>query len=225
MTNPSIPIIAIDGPSGVGKGTLAQFLCDHYGFHLLDSGAIYRTLAYGVTHSDLDVEDEASIVHLARQLPVSFESGEVYYGEQMITSAIRTETVAAVASQIAAIQPVRDALLQRQRDFAKPPGLVADGRDMGTVVFADAPVKLFLTASAEERAKRRVIQLKNQGVDASIAQITWDIEQRDARDRSRVSSPLIPAQDAVEIDTTALSIDEVCQQAIRLCDRSGIQPA
>jgi cytidylate kinase len=202
---------------------LAQFLCEHYGFHLLDSGAIYRTLAYGVTHNDLDIEDEKAIVDLARALPVRFENGEVLYEDETITRAIRTETVAAVASQVAAIQPVRAALLQRQRDFAKAPGLVADGRDIGTVVFPQAPVKLFLTASAEERAKRRVIQLKNQGVDANIAQITRDIEQRDARDRTRQSSPLIPADDAVEIDTTSLSIDEVCQQAIRLCDDSGIQ--
>lgn len=207
-------VVTIDGPSGVGKGTLAQYLCCKTGFHLLDSGAIYRSLAYGALEENIAFDNLPGLVNLAENLPVKFVENSILYHEKDITSKVRTEEVAAVASKVAAIPEVRAALLKRQKDFAQPPGLIADGRDMGTVVFPTAPVKLFLTASAEERAKRRVKQLKNQGVDVNIRQITQDIMERDERDRTRKSSPLVPAEDALEIDTTSLSIEEVCQIAL-----------
>lgn len=219
MTN---SVVTIDGPSGVGKGTLAQFLCCKTGFHLLDSGAIYRSLAYGALEENIAFDNLPGLVELAENLPVKFVENSILYREKDITSKVRTEEVAAVASKVAAIPEVRAALLKRQKDFAQPPGLIADGRDMGTVVFPNAPVKLFLTASAEERAKRRVKQLKNQGVDVNIRQITQDITERDERDRTRKSSPLVPAEDALEIDTTDLSIDEVCQMALRKLYDTGL---
>jgi cytidylate kinase len=218
----SSPVVAIDGPSGVGKGTLAQWLCCKTGFHLLDSGAIYRALAYGVSKDGIDIADVDSLVKLAESLPVEFKATSIIYAGEDVTSTIRTEEVAAVASKVAAIPEVRQSLLKRQKDFAQAPGLIADGRDMGTVVFPNANVKLFLTASAEERAKRRVNQLKNQGVSANIAQITQDIMERDERDRTRSSSPLIPADDALIIDTTSLTIQEVCDKAQSALVEAGI---
>ena len=218
----SSPVVAIDGPSGVGKGTLAQWLCCKTGFHLLDSGAIYRALAYGVSKEGIDLDDVDSLVRLAESLPVEFKATSIIYAGEDVTSTIRTEEVAAVASKVAAIPEVRQSLLKRQKDFAQAPGLIADGRDMGTVVFPNANVKLFLTASAEERAKRRVNQLKNQGVSANIAQITQDIMERDERDRTRSSSPLIPADDALIIDTTSLTIQEVCDKAQSALVEAGI---
>lgn len=218
----SSPIIAIDGPSGVGKGTLAQWLCCKTGFHLLDSGAIYRALAYGVSKAGIDLADVDNLVNLAEVLPVEFKATSVIYDGEDVTSTIRTEEVAAIASKVAAIPEVRASLLKRQKDFAQVPGLVADGRDMGTVVFPNANVKLFLTASAEERAKRRVNQLKNQGVSANIARITQDIMERDERDRTRSSSPLVPAEDALIIDTTDLTIQEVCEKAQNALSKAGI---
>ncbi|MDG4812732.1 (d)CMP kinase [Hydrogenovibrio sp. 3SP14C1] len=215
-------VVTIDGPSGVGKGTLAQYLCCKTGFHLLDSGAIYRSLAYGALEENIAFDNLPGLVNLAEILPVKFVENSILYREKDITSKVRTEEVAAVASKVAAIPEVRAALLKRQKDFAQPPGLIADGRDMGTVVFPTAPVKLFLTASAEERAKRRVKQLKNQGVDVNICQITQDIMERDERDRTRKSSPLVPAEDALEIDTTSLSIEEVCQIALNKLHDAGL---
>jgi len=215
-------IITIDGPSGVGKGTVAQYLCDQTGFHLLDSGAIYRSLAYCVLKNNLSAENLPGLVTLAENLPVRFEAGAVYYENEDITAQIRTETTAATASKIATIAEVRAALLKRQKDFAQPPGLIADGRDMGTVVFTHAPVKFFLTASAEERAKRRLNQLKNQGVGVNIRQITQDIKERDERDRNRKTSPLLPAPDALIIDTTHLSISQVCELAMKAIRQKGL---
>ncbi|KUJ75260.1 cytidylate kinase [Thiomicrospira sp. XS5] len=215
-------IVTIDGPSGVGKGTLAQYLCCKTGFHLLDSGAIYRSLAYGVLKTNLALDDLPGLVKLAENLPVTFVETSILYQGEDITSSVRTEEVAATASKVAAIPEVRAALLKRQKDYAQAPGLIADGRDMGTVVFPDAPVKLFLTASAEERAKRRVKQLKNQGVDVNIRQITQDIMERDERDRTRKTSPLVPADDALEIDTTDLSIEDVCKLAMDQLWKHGL---
>ncbi len=215
-------IVTIDGPSGVGKGTLAQYLCCQTGFHLLDSGAIYRALAFGSVEEGIDVENISGLVDLAESLPVEFKDSSIVYAGKDVTQQVRTETVAAVASKVAALPDVRAALLKRQRDFAQDPGLIADGRDMGTVVFPEAPVKLFLTASAEERAKRRVNQLKNQGIDANMRQITKDIMERDERDRSRKASPLVPAEGALEIDTTELSIEKVCEIAMAELFKAGL---
>lgn len=215
-------IVTVDGPSGVGKGTLAQLLCDYTGFHFLDSGAIYRTLAYGVIAKNLDLDNLSELVTLAEGLPVTFESGLILFEGEDITTAIRNEEVAAMASKVAAIPEVRAALLQRQKDFAQAPGLVADGRDMGTVVFPQANAKLFLKASAEVRAERRVNQLKNQGVTVNIAQITRDIMERDERDQNRSVSPLVPAQDAFIIDTSDLNIDQVFEKAKEFLQKRGI---
>ncbi len=215
-------IITVDGPSGVGKGTLSQWLCSKTHFQLLDSGAIYRALAYGSVVEKIAITDVKGLATLAANLPVSFEGTSVLYQGKDVTPQIRNEETAAIASVVAAIPEVRSALLQRQKDFAQAPGLIADGRDMGTVVFPQAAVKLFLTASAEERAKRRVNQLKNQGVNANINQIIRDIEERDERDRTRSASPLIPAEDAIEIDTTSLNIEEVCQIAEKALLKQGI---
>ncbi|SIN92852.1 cytidylate kinase [Sulfurivirga caldicuralii] len=217
-----IPIIAIDGPSGVGKGTLGQALVQKLGFHFLDSGAIYRALAWGVLHEGVDPGDVAAVVALARRLPVRFDAGRVLYGEHDITQAIRTEEVAAIASRVAAIPEVREALLQRQRDFAQPPGLIADGRDMGTVVFPNATVKLFLDAAPEIRAERRYKQLKEQGIDANIVKIIEEIRARDARDRNRPVAPLRPAGDAIVIDTGSMTVDEVIHTACEIIRSKGI---
>lgn len=207
-------IVTIDGPSGVGKGTLSQWLCTKTNSTLLDSGAIYRALAYGSIIEKIADSDVIRLVELAERLPVSFESTSVLYDDEDVTPKIRNEETAAVASKVAAIPEVRKALLERQKNFYnKELGLIADGRYMGTEVFPQAKLKLFLIASAEKRAERRVKQLKSQGVNARIAQITRDIEQRDERDRNRSSSPLVPASDAIIIDTTFLSVEEVCKIA------------
>lgn len=216
------PIITIDGPSGVGKGTLAQWVACITGFHFLDSGAIYRSLAYGVMQNNLNIDDIAPIIELAKSLPVEFKATSILYDGKDITSRVRTEEVAAIASQVAPISEVRAALLQRQKDFAQAPGLVADGRDMGTVVFPEADIKLYLTASAEIRAERRVKQLKNQGVSANITRITQDILERDERDSNRKTAPLKPAEDANLIDTSNLSIEEVCQAVNSILWDKGI---
>lgn len=215
-------VITVDGPSGVGKGTLAQYLTCKTGFHLLDSGAIYRALAFGAMDGSIALDDVKQLTTLAEQLPVKFESTNILYDGKDVTAQVRTEEVAAVASTVAAIPQVRSALLQRQKDFAQSPGLVADGRDMGTVVFPNAPIKLYLTASAEVRAERRVKQLKNQGNDANIAQITQDIKERDERDAGRKTAPLKPADDAIVIDTSDLDIQAVCKKAEALLWEKGI---
>ncbi len=212
----SIPVITIDGPSGVGKGTLAQFLTNETGFHLLDSGAIYRALAFGAVKDGLALDDVTGLAALAETLPVEFVATQILYEGEDITSQVRTEEVAGVASTIAVIPEVRAALMARQKAFATLPGLIADGRDMGTVVFPDADIKFYLTASAAIRAKRRVKQLKTQGVSANITQITKDIEARDERDLNRKTAPLKPAKDAIVIDTSHLEIKAVCEKAIVL---------
>lgn len=212
----NIPVITIDGPSGVGKGTLAQYLTQHTNFHLLDSGAIYRALAFGAVKNSIALDDVATLVSLAETLPVKFVSSKIMYEDEDVTSKVRTEEIAGVASTVAVIPEVRAALMARQKAFATAPGLIADGRDMGTVVFPDADLKLYLTASAAIRAERRVKQLKIQGVDANIGQITRDIEKRDDRDLNRKTAPLKPAEDAIIIDTSTLDIDQVCLEAMDL---------
>jgi CMP/dCMP kinase len=206
-------VVTVDGPSGVGKGTLCARLAAHYGFHFLDSGALYRVLGLAARQRGL-LDNPVALTDLARHLPVRFAQGKILLETNDVTDVIRTETVAALASQVAVIESVRSALLAFQQDFAQAPGLVADGRDMGTVVFPQATAKLFLDANAEVRADRRVKQLKNQGLDANIDQITKEIRERDERDRNRVVAPLKAAVDALVIDTSDLSPDDVFNQAV-----------
>ena len=215
-----IPVVTVDGRSGAGKGTLSALIAEKLGWHLLDSGAIYRVLAVAAMHHDLPIDDESAVVPLASGLDVSFEIDKeqrrvVLEGED-VTDDIRTEEVGAVASQIASLARVREALLRRQRAFQQDPGLVADGRDMGTVVFPDANVKLFLTASAEARAERRYNQLKDKGLDVNIARLLTDIKARDDRDANRSIAPLVPAEDAVVIDSTDLDINQVFESAMEI---------
>ncbi|WP_206485567.1 (d)CMP kinase [Thalassotalea sp. G2M2-11] len=210
----NIPVITIDGPSGAGKGTAARLVAEQLGWHLLDSGAIYRVLAVAIEHHHLTVEDEEPLIPIAAHLDVQFEissdsDSKVILEGENVTSSIRTEEIGALASKVAAFPRVREALLRRQRAFKVSPGLVADGRDMGTVVFKDAPVKVFLTASAEERAQRRYNQLKEKGFDVKITRLLDDIRQRDERDQSRKVAPLVPAEGALIVDSTELSIEEV----------------
>ena len=217
-----IPVLAIDGPSGVGKGTVARIMAQKLGWHLLDSGAIYRAFALAVDARNIDVTDESALVEVANNLDLAFKTEanselvSVYLDGQDVSKVLRTEQTGEMASKIASIGVVRAALLKRQQAFAKAPGLVADGRDMGTVVFADAPFKVFLTASAQERANRRLKQLQKQGSECIIYQILADVVARDERDSSRKHSPLKPAKDALIIDTTELSIDKVITQVSEL---------
>ena len=210
----TVPVITIDGPSGAGKGTIAHLLAGKLGWHLLDSGALYRVTAYACEVEGVGLADESAVADIARHLQVSFlraDSGEVLvcYRDRDCSRAIRTEEGGRGASTVGAMPLVRKALLQRQRDFQRAPGLVADGRDMGTVVFPDAPLKFFLLASAEERAQRRYKQLKAKGENVNLARLLGDIQERDERDRSRSVSPLLPADDAVVIDSSATPIDAV----------------
>ena len=216
----TLPVITVDGPSGVGKGTVAYQLAAALGWHLLDSGALYRVTAYACTQQNVDLDDHVNVAAVARNLEVEFkgaDSGEVlvFYRGEDASSAIRTEAGGRGASTVAAIPAVRAALLQRQRDFLVAPGLIADGRDMGTSVFPDAPLKFFLVASAEERAERRYHQLLEKGESVSLPRLLGDIQERDERDRSRSVSPLVPADDAIVIDSTEQSIDAVFAMVMR----------
>jgi len=212
----SAPVITIDGPSGSGKGTIARLLARELGYHFLDSGALYRLLAFAAEQRAVALDDEPSLVELAGKLDIVFpaDGGEddvLLYGEN-IGSLIRTEAAGAGASRVAALPEVRTALLQRQRDFRSSPGLVADGRDMGTVVFPDAGAKIYLIASAEERARRRCKQLKEKGLDADYSAVVADIQARDERDMNRPVAPLKPAEDAESVDTSELDIPATLQR-------------
>ncbi len=223
MTLEPIPVIAIDGPSGVGKGTIALRLAGRLGWHFLDSGALYRVTALAARRAGVALEDEPQVAAIARALPVQFLEntlGEtsILLNEDDVSVAIRTESAGNDASRVAALPQVRAALFDRQRAFRQPPGLVADGRDMGTTLFPEAEVKLFLTASAEVRAERRYKQLIEKGLDGSISVLLAEIAARDARDRDRAVSPLVPAGDAVVIDTSELSIEEVMAKAVAVCE-------
>jgi cytidylate kinase len=207
-------VITIDGPSGSGKGTLSQMLARHLGYHLLDSGALYRLVALAAIKKGIDLSDEAAIAQVAAELDVKFslennKSAQILLVGEEVTEAIRAESVGMGASQVAAYPGVRTALLDRQRAFATAPGLVADGRDMGTTVFPHAKTKLFLTASAEARAERRYKQLTAKGATVDMAELIKDIRERDERDSQRSISPLKPADSAIIIDSTSMSIDEV----------------
>ena len=209
----NVVVVTIDGPSGAGKGTLSQLVAKRLGYHLLDSGALYRLVALSAMKQGVDVQDESAVADVAARLAVKFNlegiSTRILLADQDVTDAIRDEVVSMNASQIAAYPSVRSALLQRQKDFAQWPGLVADGRDMGTTVFPDAPVKIFLTASAEARAERRYKQLVEKGVAVDMAELIADIKARDDRDTNRSSSPLKPAPDALILDSTSLTIEQV----------------
>ncbi|CAC9491040.1 Cytidylate kinase (EC 2.7.4.25) [uncultured Gammaproteobacteria bacterium] len=216
-------ILTIDGPSGVGKGTVARVMAQKLGWSLLDSGAIYRTFALAVDARGINIGDEDALEDIAQTLDLTFKTEEdselvsVFLDGKDVSKILRTEQTGKMASKIASIGVVRSALLKRQQDFAQnTPGLVADGRDMGTVVFFEAPFKVFLTASSKERAQRRLKQLQAQGTTGIISQILADVVARDERDSSRKNSPLKPAKDAFIIDTTELSIDEVIAQVSKL---------
>jgi len=220
VVDAGVPVIAIDGPGGSGKGTITSRLASHLGWHFLDSGALYRLTALAVSNQQLALDDEDAIGKVAANLDIRFETSgsgvRALLEGQDVTDRIRSEDMGAVASKVAAIPVVRQALAGRQRRFRQLPGLVADGRDMGTVIFPDARLKIFLTASAQVRAERRYKQLKEKGESVNLTRLFREIKARDLRDQSRSVAPLRPAEDAVIIDSTGLNIDEVFNKVVSL---------
>jgi cytidylate kinase len=215
----TIPVLTIDGPSGAGKGTVSRLIAKKLGWHYLDSGSIYRSLAIALLQQDIDLTDETEIVKVAQAIDLAFECGDsliVKLNGEDITAQLGLETTGNTASIIAALPEVRRVLLQKQRDFRQLPGLVADGRDMGTVVFPEANHKVFLTATAEERARRRYKQLKEKGIDANLPLLTTDIEARDRRDTERANAPLMMAENALYIDSSNMSITAVIDEILNL---------
>ncbi|WP_338363179.1 (d)CMP kinase [uncultured Pseudoalteromonas sp.] len=219
-----MPVITVDGPSGSGKGTVCRLLADKLGWDVLDSGAIYRVLSLAALHHQIALDNEEALVPLAANLDVQFlvdsqtNAGKVILEGEDVTSTIRNEEVGAAASKVAALPRVREALLRRQRAFKTERGLIADGRDMGTVVFQDAPLKIYLTASAQERARRRYVELNERGLDVTLSGLLQDIQARDERDMNRTVAPLVPAEDAIEIDTSELNAQQVFDKVITLVD-------
>ena len=222
MNKSNTPVICLDGPSGVGMGTICLAVAKKLGWHILDSGSLYRITALQVSRKFPETEvvdiDESQLVEVAQNLNVSYkeQDGElaIILDGQEVSSLIRNEKVGDIASKVAAVAVVRSALLERQRAFLQPPGLIADGRDMGTVVFPDAPLKIFMTASAEERAQRRYKQLKDKGIDVNLPSLVKELRQRDERDMNRKTAPLKPASDAITIDTTKLDIEQVTKEVM-----------
>ena len=222
------PVVTIDGPSGSGKGTVGRALAQRLGWHFLDSGALYRLVALAALDRDLPLDDEGTLAALARGLDVRFdlETDSVWLDGRPVGGRLRAEETGNTASRVAALPSVRSALLERQRAFRQPPGLVADGRDMGTVVFPDAPLKIYLTASAAERARRRYNQLKEKGMEADLAALEKEIAERDERDMNRPVAPLKPASDAVILDTSDLDIPATIDRALALVrDKLGVSAA
>ena len=217
-----IPVLTIDGPSGVGKGTVANIVADKLKWHILDSGAIYRAFALGASKRNIHLDNTEKLLELASNLDLKFVSDSeniglaVYLDNQEVSSELRTEKTAELASKFATIGRLRESLLIRQQEFRKAPGLVADGRDMGTIVFKDAPYKVFLTANVEERAKRRLKQLRQRGITGNISQTLEVVKKRDERDASRKHSPLKPSKEALIIDTSNLMINEVVTKVMAL---------
>lgn len=210
----SVPVLTIDGPSGSGKGTIAALVAERLGWSLLDSGALYRIVAAVALAREMDLEDGEALAAMAAGLAIEFAGERVLVDGEDLTDVIRTEPVSRASSQVSAHGPVRAAILDLQRSMRRPPGLVADGRDMGTVVFQDAELKIYLDASAEIRAERRYNQLKNKGLDVNFRALLANLEERDARDKARAVSPLVPAEDALIIDSTNLSIEEVLAKVL-----------
>ncbi len=216
------PVITLDGPGGSGKGTVSLILARRLGWHFLDSGALYRAVALAARRRGMKLDDEEALGRLALALPVQFKYSEINGSPSIllekddVTLVLRGEACGADASQVAALPAVREGLLERQRAFRTAPGLVADGRDMGTVVFPDADLKIFLTATPEERARRRYKQLKDKGMDVSLVSLLEEIESRDARDSNREVAPLKPAEDAITVDTTGMAIDRVVETIMAL---------
>jgi len=221
-----VPVICIDGPTASGKGTLAALVAQRLGYHYLDSGALYRVTAYAALQAGLtlDTANEAPIADLARHLPVAFEGEHVLLSGINVSEAIRTEEAGMNASKVSVLPAVRQALVDLQHGFARLPGLLADGRDMGTVIFPDAPLKVFLTASAEKRAERRHKQLISKGFSTTLASLRADLEARDARDTQRSVAPLKPAQDAMQLDNSSLTIDASVAQVLNWWQSKQVVP-
>jgi cytidylate kinase len=217
--NPLPPVIAIDGPTASGKGTIAQRVAGQLGFNYLDSGALYRVLAWRALRCQVEPTDEAKLMGLARTMQPGFKDGRIELDGVDVTDAIRTEEVSRAASQVAVHPAVRQSLLELQRRSRQPPGLVADGRDMGTVVFPDAELKVFLTATVPARAERRHKQLIEKGISTNISDLSRDLEARDRRDTERSAAPLKPAEDAYRLDSSELTIDEVVAQVLNWYER------
>ena len=209
-----VDVITIDGPTASGKGTVAHKVADALGFHLLDSGALYRLVALASDRADVGVQDVDTLAKMAARLDVKFGPDRVWLSGEEVSQTIRLEAIGNRVSAIAVHQPVRDALTALQRGFRKLPGLVADGRDMGTVIFPDAPLKVFLTASVEARARRRYKQLIDKGISANIEDLLRDLEERDARDRTRAAAPLRPAEGAYRLDTSEMTVEEAVAQVL-----------